>query len=64
MNIGKQIKERREALGMTQMALAKMLGVYNTTVSQWERGNKIPDIKCWPALCKALECTESDLVAR
>ena len=65
MNIGKVIKTRRKALGLTQQELGKLLGgIYNTTISQWEGGHKTPNIKCWPALCKALQCTESDLVAR
>jgi transcriptional regulator with XRE-family HTH domain len=35
---GKELKQKREALGMTQMELARVLGVDVSTVSRWERG--------------------------
>ena len=33
-----ELKQRREALGMTQDDLARELGVKMMTVSRWERG--------------------------
>jgi transcriptional regulator with XRE-family HTH domain len=35
---GAELRERRLALGLTQVALAQALGVTNTRVSTWERG--------------------------
>ncbi len=35
---GKQIATRRKALGLTQVALARLLGVAGNTVARWERG--------------------------
>lgn len=38
MEIGTQIKMRRQELNMTQKMLAKELNVGRTTVSNWESG--------------------------
>jgi transcriptional regulator with XRE-family HTH domain len=32
------LKERREALGLTQQGLADRIGVHVRTISKWERG--------------------------
>src|SRR4051812_43665122 len=37
---GTALRGRREALGLTQAALAACLGVTSTTVARWERGEK------------------------
>jgi DNA-binding transcriptional regulator YiaG len=34
----KQFKDARDALGLTQTAMAQRLGVHQMTVSKWERG--------------------------
>lgn len=39
---GQRIKECREALSLTQTQFAEQLGVEQTTVSRWERGNSAP----------------------
>lgn len=52
---GDELKQRREALEMTQEQLANQLGVNVMTVSRWERGLRtIP-----PHLSLALEAIES-----
>lgn len=38
MSLGTQIRARREALGLSQAALAKEIGVTQSRVSNWERG--------------------------
>lgn len=35
---GEELKERRIALGLTQVQLAEILGVKPNTVARWERG--------------------------
>lgn len=35
---GEKLKERRDALGLTQAQLAEILGVKPNTVARWERG--------------------------
>jgi transcriptional regulator with XRE-family HTH domain len=40
---GKQLRERRKAMGLTQEQLADILGVSPNTIARWERGEmKIP----------------------
>lgn len=38
MSLGKRLRERRTALGLTQVDLAKQLGVTHSTISQIESG--------------------------
>lgn len=45
MEIGKQIKQKRLELGMTQEELANALKVGRTTVANWEQGRNYPDIQ-------------------
>lgn len=35
---GKELRERREVLGLTQKALAEKLTVSSNTLARWERG--------------------------
>lgn len=60
--LGKQIKRRREALGLTQSDLATKAHVKESqTVSRWERGQRGPnDLE---AVAKALETTASEMLA-
>lgn len=44
MTLGKMIREKREALGMTQQELAGRLFVSRQTVSRWESGARCPDL--------------------
>lgn len=47
---------------MTQMNLADCLGVSYQAVSNWERGNSMPDIAKLEDLCKALDLTVEELL--
>lgn len=42
--IGKRISELRKSKNITQMALADMMGISFQAVSNWERGESMPDI--------------------
>ena len=42
MSLGKRIQEQREALGISQAALAKLLGVSQSTVGNYEAGISFP----------------------
>lgn len=39
------IKQIRAKIGLTQAELAKMVGVTEATIQNWERGKKIPTTK-------------------
>lgn len=52
--IGNRIAEARRARGMTQPDLAEKMGVSFQAVSNWERGESMPDISKLPDLSQAL----------
>ena len=62
MKIAKKIKEARIGKNMTQMNLADAMGVSYQAVSNWERGNSMPDISKLEDLCNALELTVGELL--
>lgn len=51
---GALIRTLRLKRGMTQLALAEMIGVSGKAVSKWECGGGAPDISLLPALAEAL----------
>lgn len=62
--IGRKISGRRKEKNMTQMELADRLGISFQAVSNWERGNSMPDIAKLPELAQALEFSLDDLLGR
>ncbi len=44
MDIGKKLRDARNAAGLTQESAAESLGVSRQTVSNWETGKTYPDI--------------------
>ncbi|MBR4703333.1 MAG: helix-turn-helix transcriptional regulator [Oscillospiraceae bacterium] len=54
MNLGEAIRNARTAKGMTQEALAEMIGVVPQTVSKWERNESQPDTELLSPLADAL----------
>ena len=55
--IGKKIKQARIDRNMTQMNLADALGVSYQAVSNWERGQSMPDISKLPELAVLFSTT-------
>ena len=55
------LKELREAQGLSQAALAAELGVCPQAVGKWERSESDPQWSMALKLTKALKCTLSDL---
>lgn len=51
------IKQRREALGLSQADLAAKLDVVRSTIAMWETGHNVPPTRLLPALAQALECS-------
>ena len=62
MKVAKRIREGRIAKNMTQMNLADAMGVSYQAVSNWERGNSMPDISKLEDLCRTLDITVSELL--
>ncbi|MDP3486685.1 MAG: helix-turn-helix transcriptional regulator [Bacillota bacterium] len=56
------IRVKREAKGLTQCQLATAMGVDQTAVSQWERGETLPRADRLPDLAKILGCTIDQLL--
>lgn len=56
------IASKRRQLGLSQSDLAKMLGVDQTAVHNWEKGKSMPAAKRLPAIAKILNCTVDDLL--
>ena len=59
-----RIKERREALGLTQAQLADRMGVTTTAVRKWETGQALPSADKLPALADLLNCSIDALYGR
>lgn len=57
-----RIRERREALGLNQDALADMIGTNQRQVSQWELGKARPRADFVIALADALKTTPNYLL--
>ena len=60
--IGKFIQDGRKHYAMTQAELAEKLGVSPQSVSNWERGESLPDVALLPDLAKVLHCSVDALL--
>ncbi|MBQ8814666.1 MAG: helix-turn-helix transcriptional regulator [Lachnospiraceae bacterium] len=60
--VAKHIRELRISKNMTQMNLADELGVSYQAVSNWERGNSMPDISKLEDLSRIFSCTIDELL--
>lgn len=58
------IKEKREALGITQGDLAMRMGVVRSTVTKWEKGSSYPSARQIPLLSEVLGVPIGDLFVR
>ncbi len=47
MNFDEQVKHVRGKLQLSQMAMAKLLGVTFSTINRWENGHTIPTMKVY-----------------
>ena len=60
--VGRKIAARRKELNLTQMELADRMGVSFQAVSNWERGNSMPDIGKLPELSSLLQLSIDELL--
>lgn len=56
------MRKYRTLLGLTQMDIAKQLGVSPNAVSMWETGERKPDIIMLKKLTSILHCTADQLL--
>jgi DNA-binding transcriptional regulator YiaG len=61
--LGKGIRAARERLGLDQFELAKILGVMQSCVSDWETGNMKPRKERWAELARALRIRKAKIQA-
>jgi len=61
-SIGNRISKFRKAKGLTQEALANLMGVSSQAVSKWETDASCPDIAALPQLCRILGITADELL--
>lgn len=61
---GALISRLRKERGMTQMQLADALGISFQAVSNWERGQSMPDISKLPELAELFDTTIDELLGR
>jgi putative transcriptional regulator len=63
VRLGERIRQKREALQITQRELADRIGgaVEGTTVSRWERGRNTPSAQSLQAISEALQTTVDEL---
>ncbi|HEX3022411.1 MAG TPA: helix-turn-helix transcriptional regulator [Lachnospiraceae bacterium] len=61
--VGRKIASLRKARNMTQMELADTLGVSYQAVSNWERGNSMPDISKLPEIADLLSASIDELLS-
>lgn len=62
MNVGENIKNRREASNMSQRDLAEQVGIAQPFLCQVERGTKNPSLQVAAEIAKVLKCDLKDLV--
>lgn len=57
-----KLAQMRKAKGFTQTDLAKKLGCRTSTISDYERGARQPNITKLQNIANALDCRISDLI--
>ena len=60
--IGTRIRKFRERQGLSQKEFAKLIGVSNARVSNWEQGLNRPDVDILAAICNVLRVDPNELL--
>jgi len=61
-DIGRRIRVRRVELGGSGVDLARACGVSSSTVTRWERGQRLPSIEQLLVLARELKISPADLL--
>ena len=62
VTIGKNIMRLRRMANMTQLELAEKINYSDKSVSKWEQGNGIPDVRILVQLADLFNVSVDDLV--
>lgn len=62
MNLGENIRNRREELSMTQQQLADEVGISRPLIAQIERGTRALTVILGLDIAKALHCELNDII--
>jgi transcriptional regulator with XRE-family HTH domain len=62
--LGRVLRRRREALGLSKRYLAKLARLERVYIIQLERGDKCPTLNAVFYLCDALEITRSEFMTK
>lgn len=62
LHIGETVKSCRMNRGLTQEALAELLGVSPQTISRWESGTSYPDMELLPSIANLFSITADELL--
>lgn len=60
--VGKAIAEARKKAGMTQVELAKAIGVKQSQIANWESGWRNPKLEALMKISDALKIDVTDLI--
>lgn len=60
--VSENLKSYRKAAGLTQQGLAEKLHTGQSTVAQWENGERTPPVKRLISIATALGCTPAELL--
>lgn len=63
MNVGENIRRKREQAGLTQAYVAEQAGVTQAMLCQIERGTKNPSLQLSAEIAKILSCSLESLLA-
>jgi transcriptional regulator with XRE-family HTH domain len=61
--VGRRIRRRRRAIDMTQEEMADRAGIHRTQISMFEHGKVMPRLDTLILLARALDVSESQLLA-
>lgn len=62
MNVGENIRCKRESMGLTQAYVAEQTGVTQAMLCQIERGTKNPSLQLGAEIAKVLRCSLESLL--
>jgi len=60
--IGSRIAKYRKMKSLSQRDFAKLIGVSNSRISNWEQGTHRPDVDILADICRVLEVSPSELL--